>query len=53
MLIFSKLKSKLWPKQDKIVRIIELINHARVNRGDITKYSLDYRLKNDHEEYFL
>ena len=53
MLIFSKLKSNLWPKHDKLVRILELIHHAKVNGGDPIKYSLEYRLQNEQDEFFV
>lgn len=29
MLIFSKLKSNLWPKADKVAKIVELIHHEK------------------------
>ena len=53
MLIFSKLKSNLWPKHDKLVRILELIHHAKINGGDPKKYSLEYRLQNEQDEFFV
>ena len=49
MLIFSKLKSNLWPKHDKLVRLFELIQHAKINGGDPKKYSLEYRLQNEQD----
>jgi hypothetical protein len=53
MLIFSKIKSNLWPKHDKLVDLLKLIQYAKVNGGDPKKYSLEYRLANDHDEFFV
>lgn len=53
MLIFSKLKSNLWPKHDKVVRLIEMIQDEKSKGGNIQKFSLEYRLQNDHDEDFI
>jgi hypothetical protein len=49
MLIFSKLKSNLWPKHEKIYNLIELIQEEKNNGGDICKYGLEYRLHYDQD----
>lgn len=51
-LVFSKLQSNLWPKHDRIAQLFDKIKEEIEVSNNIEKYSLEYRLKNDEDEFF-